>query len=303
MILALILTLHDAHAQACVCSRNIALPSGAVSRPGEVVVGLDYGLSLSGDGDRWQGLSVTDRYGDSMAGMFMAPHFVQTGSLTATVGLPKGFALSSTLPYLIIQHVGESEMPGDVDSSALADVDLTAKWSWLAKDKRSFFGAATGLTFPTGEVVADSPVRSGRGTFGSTARVDGGWKASPKLAVLGSLTGGTGFGADPTGYVVGRSASLALGTRGSLRENGKLNLAGFGLLRWQGTDRQDALVYKNTGFLTADLAFAAGWTFWEKALRSASLSAKIEAPVWQVVGDPMYAENVAGSLGVSAVVW
>ena len=32
-----------------------------------------------------------------------------------------------------------------------------------------------------------------------------------------------------TGYVVGRSASLALGTRGSLRENGKLNLAGFGL--------------------------------------------------------------------------
>ena len=303
MILALLLATQEAHAQACVCSRNIALPSAQVSRRGEVELLAEYSLSMTGDGERWDGLSVTDRYGDSMAGMFMAPHRVQTASLTATVGLPRGFSLSSTLPYQITQHIGVSQMPGDVDASALADIDLTAKWSRLSEDQRQFFGASTGLTFPTGEVLADSPVRSGRGTFGGAARVDGGWKATPKLAILGSVSGGAGFGADPTGYKVGRSASLALGTRGSPRENGKLSLAGFGLLRWQGTDRKEELVYQNTGFLTADLAFATGWTFWERGQRSASLSGRVQAPIWQVVGDPTYAENLTGALSLGAVVW
>lgn len=291
----------QAHAQACVCSRNVALPSGQVSRTGEVVVGIDYSIALSGDTSSWEGLSVTDRFGDSMAGMYMPPHLVQTWSLTANVGLPRSFSVSATLPYIDTHHLDPSEMPGDVDSSALADADITGKWSHLAKDSRSFYGASLGLTLPTGEVVADSPVRSGRGVVGAVAGVQAGRKLTPKVALIGALSGSIGFGADPTGYRVGPGGSLVTGVRWSPRENGRVNLGAYGLLRGQGTDWQDALEYQNTGFVAADLALGFGWTFWEKKLRSAALNARVQAPLWQVVGDPMYVENVAGNLGVSVV--
>jgi hypothetical protein len=72
-------------------------------------------------------------------------------------------------------------------------------------------------------------------------------------------------------------------------------------LRWQGEGRRDPLVYDNSGFTTLDLAIATGFTFWEKEKRSAALSARVQSPLWQVVGDPMYAENFSASLGVSVV--
>lgn len=303
LIAALNLLAPEARAQACVCSRNVALPSGHISRPGEVTLGLDYGMSLSGDGEGWQGLSVTDLHGDSMAGMFMPPHVVQTLSLTAGVGLPRGFSASATLPTMLIDHLGVSEMPGDVDSRALADADLTGRWSRTDQQKKRFYGASLGLTLPTGKVVTDSPVRSGRGTLGASAGIQGGLKLSPKTALVGSLSGSTGFGADAGGYRLGPSAAAIAGVRGSLRENGRLSLGGYGLLRWQDKDRKEALVYENTGFLTADLALGLGWTVWENKLRSAALSARVQAPVWQVVGDPMYAENVSATLAVNAVVF
>lgn len=300
MILALV---SHAVAQACVCSRNVALPSGNVSRSGEVVATLDYGLGLSGATDGWRGFSVTDRLGDSMAGMYMPPHLVQTASITAAVGLPEGFAVSTTVPYIVVHHLQPSEMPGDVDSSSLADLDVTASWGVASKDERRFAGATAGLTFPTGEVVPDSPVRSGRGTFGVGGGIHGGLKVHPKAAVLAAVTGSTGFGTDTTGYVVAPSANGLVGGRWSPRENGRFSLASFGMLRWQGKDRQDALTYENTGFLTLDLALGAGFTFWEKGLRSAALSTRVQAPLWQVVGDPMYAENFGATLGISVVAW
>jgi hypothetical protein len=305
MILALAaLTLSgEAGAQACVCSRNVALPSGNVSRPGEVAVSMEYGAALAGDGELWQGFYTHDRGGDSMAGMFMPPHVIQTASLNAAVGLPEGFALASTLPYVVTSHIGESEMPGDFDSAAFGDVDLTGRYGWKSAKGKTFLGGSVGVTFPTGEVVADSPVRTGRGAFGATASLGFGRKLSPKLAAVGALSGGAGFGPDATGYTLGPTANLTVGVRYSFRENGKLSVSSFGILRYAGEDRLDRLVYSHTGFLAADLAVAMGYTFWEKELRSAALSAKVVAPLWQDAGDPMYIQNGSGSIGVSAVVF
>ncbi len=272
-----------------------------MSRPGEFIVGVDYGVGLSGDTEAWRGLSVTDRYGDSMAGMYMPPHVVQSGTARTSVGLPKGFALSATVPYILTQHVHPSGMPGDVDSQAFGDVGTTGSWSRVTKDMATSYGGSLGLTIPTGLVVADSPVRSGRGTFGTTVGLVAGHKLTPKVAVAGSVNGGGGFGADMSGYRVGPGATGAAGIRWSPRENGRVGLAAYGALVWQGRDRQDALVYKNTGFFSTDVAAGVGWMLWQQELRSLSLSARLQAPVWQVIGDPMYAENVSGALGISVV--
>ncbi|MBM4364814.1 MAG: transporter [Deltaproteobacteria bacterium] len=302
-MIALILAAQQAHAQACVCSRNIAMPSGAVSRPGAVLFSLDYGAALSGDIEGWQGFSVTDLYGDSMAGMYMPPHFVQTVTLGGSVGLPANFAIAANLPYVIVHHVEPSEMPGDVDSNDPGDVDITVKYGWADKSKKFFLGGSLGPTLPTGTVIADSPVRSGRGTFGLTGTASGGLKLNPKLATVVQLAGSTGFGADDTGYTLGPTWNALAGVRWSPRENGRFSLAGYGIYRWTGTDQQDALVYRNTGSQAIDLAASGSYTFWEKEMRSAALSARVQVPLWQVVGDPMYIENVAGGLGISATVF
>ncbi len=301
ILLALTLAAGDAHAQACVCSRGIALPNGSVMRTWAGMFTLDYGASLSGDTGSWRGFAVEDRYGDSMAGMYMPPHLVQTGSLTATLGLPGQFSASASLPYMDTRHLGESEMPGDVDSNSLADADLTVKWVHPGKQKKAFYGFSAGLTVPTGEVVPDSPVRSGRGVFGANVSASAGVKLHPKAGLAAQISGSSGFGPDPSGYTVAPSASLVAGAWWTPRENGRLGFAAFVMERWSGNDQEDALVYKNSGYLTTDVAIAMNYSFWEKALRSASITVRAQAPVFQIVGDPMYAENFGGSVGVSVV--
>ena len=137
--------------------------------------------------------------------------------------------------------------------------------------------------------------------MGAVIALQAGTKLAPKLAIAGQLSGATGFGADETGYVVAPNASAVFGGRWSPRENGRLNFALFALERWSGHDRKDALVYRDSGYLITDLSIAASYTFWEKALRSASFTVRAQAPLYQIVGDPMYAENFGGSLAVSVV--
>jgi len=293
----------EALAQACICSRNVALPSGAVSRAWEGAVALDYGLSLSGDGDAWRGFSVTDRHGDSMAGMFMPPHLVQTASLGMTLGLPAGFSASATLPWMDVHHIGHSEMPGDVDSRSLADTSLLLGWGHLFEDGKTFVGGSVGATLPTGKVVPDTPVRAGKGAVGALVGVVVTRKAGPKVGLALSMAASPTLFTPPDGYRVGSGGNVALGARWSPRENGRVNFSLFGIGQHLGTDREEFLVYKNTGYLSADLALGANWNFWAKELRSATLSVRGQLPLWQVVGDPMYAENFAVGGGVSAVIF
>lgn len=301
-VLALVLNLlPTADAAACVCARNVALPGTGVIRPWAGVFAFDYGIKLEGDPALWEGFSVVDLHGDSMAGMYMPPMLVQTASVSATLGLPAQFSVSTTLPYMYKDNLGESEMIGDTDLASFNDVDLTLNWAHESKDKTAWFGAAAGPTFPTGTVIENSPVRSGRGTFGANLVVKGGGKLKPKVAVAAQATGSFGFGADAGGYVVAPSASLVAGVKFSTRENGKLDIAVLGIERWSGKDRQDALVYKNSGYLVTDLAVAMSYTFWASKLRSAGFSVRAQAPLVQTVGDPMYAENFGASAGLNVV--
>jgi hypothetical protein len=292
----------NARAQACVCSRNIALPTGSALGAGSVILSLEGGYALTGNPEVYDGVSVTDRLGNSMANMYMPPHRITTASLSGSVGLTDDLSLAATVPWMQIQHPEPSEMPGDVGSRSLADAEIGLKWGRLVKDKNSFYGLSAAATLPTGKVVEDSPVRSGRGTTGVTGGLNGGTKLSARAALAASLTGSTGFGADEGGYAVGPSGGFALGTRYSPRENGPVSVLAYGLLRWAGLDRQDALIYQNTGFLTTDLSLGASWTFWSKDTRSAGLLVRGQVPIWQVVGDPMYTENFGASLALSATV-
>jgi hypothetical protein len=300
-LLALTLLARDADAAACVCARNVALPSAGVLRPWAGVFALDYGAKLEADPDLWRGLAVKDLHGDSMAGMYMPPMLVHTASLSATLGLPAHFSVSTTLPYMYKDNLGESEMRGDTDLSSLNDIDLTAHWALQSKDMKTFLAVSAGPTFPSGTVVPNSPVRSGRGVAGVSVAASAGTKIHPKVAIAAQVSGATGFGADAGGYVVAPTASLVAGAQWWPRENGRLSVALLGIERWSGTDRQDALVYQNSGYLVTDLAAAASYTFWEQQLRSATVNVRAQAPVYQVVGDPMYAENFGGSVGISVM--
>lgn len=299
MLLALLYFSTTAHAQACMCSRSVALPSLPLQRAWAGVASLEYGINLEADPTLWRGVAVIDRYGDSMAGMRMPPMLAQTVALTATLGLPAHFSVSTTLPYMYKDNLGESDMPGDTDLASFNDVDLTGRWGLASDDDKRFLGVSAGLTFPTGTVIPNSSVRSGRGVFGTTVAANGGVKVHPKVRLAGQISGATGFGPDTTGYVVAPSASVVGGVGWTPRENGRASLALFVLERWMGHDRKDALVYKNSGSLITDLALAGSYTVWEKKLRSASVTLRAQAPVFQVVGDPMYAENFGGSASVS----
>lgn len=303
MILVTLSMLVDrAEAVACVCARNVALPSAGVLRPWAGVFALDYGAKLEADPDSWRGFAIVDRGGDSMAGMYMPPMLVHTASLGATLGLPSHFSVSTTLPYMYKDLLGESEMPGDTDLSSLNDVDLTGHWAWASTARsKAFVALSAGPTFPTGTVVPNSPVRSGLGVLGATASASTGAKASPHVALAAQVSGAGGFGPDTTGYTVAPTASFVGGVQWSPRENGKLSLAALGMERWSGHDREDALVYEDSGYLVTDLALAATYTFWAEGVRSATFSVRAQAPVYQVVGDPMYAENFGASTGVSFV--
>jgi hypothetical protein len=299
LIFALLTMFETANAASCVCARGSGgLPTGEPLRPWAGVVGLDYGLALTGDMGGWTGLRVEDLHGDSMAGMFMAPHLVHNASLTATFGLPANLAVTATVPYQAVFHVGESEMPGDVDLHALGDADLGLRWSHRAK--RPFYGAGAALTFPTGVVSTDG-VSTGRGALGATGNAFAGMRVHPKLALVVQVSGAAGFAPDPSGYVVAPTASLLAGAKWWTRENGDLNFSFYAMERWSGLDRKDALVYENSGYLITDLAVAVNWTFWKQGNRSASVGGRAQAPVVQIVGDPMYAENFGVGVGVSVV--
>ncbi len=299
MIATLLLLSTQANAASCVCARGSGgLPTAEPLRAWAGVVGLDYGLALTGDMDGWTGAKVEDLHGDSMAGMFMPPHLVHNASLTATLGLPASFALNATLPYQAVVHLGESQMPGDVDLHDFGDADLGVRWSH--RGRVPFFGAGAAATFPTGVVSTDG-VSTGRSAMGATANAFVGARVHPKLALVVQASGAGAFGADASGYVVAPTASVLAGVKWWTRENGDLNFSFYAMERWAGLDRKDELVYEDTGYLITDLALAVNWTFWKAGNRSASLGARAQAPLYQVVGDPGYAENVGVGLGVAVV--
>ena len=190
-------------------------------------------------------------------------------------------------------------MPGDTDLSSFNDVDLTGRWGHLSHDTRTFYGFGLGVTFPTGTVIENSAVRSGRGVIGGTVSANVGRKLSPHVGVAAQATASIGTGADQTGYIVAPNASLVAGARWSPRENGRVDLAVFGIQRWTGQDRKDALVYKNSGSIATDLAAAFAYTFWREDVRSAGVMLRGQMPLFQVVGDPMYAQNFGGAVSFS----
>lgn len=309
--LLLALLLPDADAAACSCSRSVALPSGNLTRAWAFVGGFDYGVNMEGDPQLWRGFYVKDRLGDSMPGMYMPPMLVQNFALGLSLGLPAHFSLSTTLPYmykdnLMYRNVDDLPlMEGDADLASFNDVDLSLKWGYTSKDMGTFFGVGAGVSFPTGTVSEGSPVRSGRGVFGGTASASVGTKVSPHVDIAAQVSGSMGFGADKTGYVVAPMASLVAGARWSPRENGKLSLAFFGIQRWTGQDelrfegQSEALVYKNSGSIGTDVGAALAYTFWAEDVRSAGFSLRAQAPVVQIIGDPMYAQNFGGAASIT----
>ena len=297
----LLALLPEVHAQACACSRNPGLPLLVVTRPWEGLFVAGYGVSYASDPDSWLGFASKDRLGDSMEGMYMPPQVFQTATLGAALGLPGGFGVGTTVPWMTVHHVHPSGMAGDVDASAPGDVGTTLLWGRSTHGMDRYFGANLGVTWPTGLTRAGGGTRFGRGTIGATGVIWASRKVAPRWGVMASVGGATGFGLDATGYGVGPSATGSFGARFSLREGGPVILSASTLLRWQGTDVQDALVYENTGYLSHDLSLGASWNVWSHHQRSATLFAGVNAPLWQIVGDPMYAENVSGSLGASLV--
>ena len=158
-------------------------------------------------------------------------------------------------------------------------------------------GARTGLT----ELVVDTPVRAGKGAVGGLARIEGMRKLTPLVALAASL------GASPTlitpqdGYRVGSSGSGALGVRFSPRENGRLVLSGFGLVQAQAEDREDGVAWEDTGLFSVGTSLGASYNVWAQKQRSATVSLRGQLPLWQLIGDPMLAENWGLSVGVNVV--
>ena len=296
----LLLLIGAPRAQVCACARSAVLPTGAVSRPGEVALSLDYGLSLSGDPDLFRGFHLRDRLGDSMAGMYMPPDLVQTWTAGATVGLPWSLQVSAELPWLSVNKLGESEMPGDVDTHSLGDLSAQLRWGHVPAHAW-FVGVSIGPTFPTGVPRTGSIVRTGRGTMGITGQLQAAWLFDPRASLAASLSGADGFGRDENGYRLGANAQGALGVRFTPRENGRMGTSAYTMLRWQGRDAEDALVYENTGYLTHDLCLGLSWRLWERGMRSATVSTRGILPLWQIVGDPMYAQNFAVQLNLAVV--
>ncbi|GDX81035.1 hypothetical protein LBMAG42_28460 [Deltaproteobacteria bacterium] len=293
----------DAQAQACMCSRDVSLPSGHVARVGEVMMNLDTTSGYSGDTSFWSGFLVTDLHGDSMAGMKMSPHFVQSAKLEASVGLPKGFAVSAALPYVAMFHTEENEMPGDVDNNGIGDVSVMGRWGRKIGMSKWYLGVSGGVTLPTGEVVTNSPVRRGKGALGWVVGAQTVYRLNPFVALAASAGASSTALPTPDNYYVGAMVNGSLGARWTPKENGPVVLSATVLEEWQDTDRKDALVYENTGYLSTSLALGASWNVWAKDMRSITLQARAQSPLVQQVGDPMYQANLSGTLGVGAVVF
>lgn len=299
-MLTLTLLAAEAYGQACICSRNVALPTGVAVRPWEGTATLEYAINQSG-GEGWAGFEVIDRGGNSMAEMAMPGHLVQTGSLTAALGLPANFSAEATLPWMDIRHLYPSEMPGDVDSSSLADATVLVRWGRPTKDKRTFFGVGAGVTLPTGKVVVDAPVRAGKGAVGGVVNVQVLRKVSPLLGVGLSMGASPTLFEPPDRYRVGSSATAAAGVRFTPRENGRWMFSGFAIGQWRDKDREERLLYEHTGILSVGASLGVSWNVWAKDLRSVTLLARGELPLWQMVGDPWLAENWGATAAVNVV--
>jgi hypothetical protein len=304
-VLILVLGLwSDAFAQSCVCSRDVALPTGVAIRPGAVTVGVEYNVRQTGGKTAWEGIvPAKDRNGDSMAGMAMPGHLTQVGTLDATFGLPRGFSLRVAAPYASIGHLFPSEMPGDYDTRGFGDVIVAQRWAWRSDDELTFVGVSLGATLPTGKTTEDTIMRTGKGSLGGTSSVTAMRRVSPLVALAGSLAYNPSFFTPSDGYRVGSNGNAAAGTRFTFRENGRLMLQAFGVLIHQRPDLWNDFRYKETGVTALDVSVGSSFTFWEKKLRSAALLTRVEVPVAQVVGDPPFAENWSVAVGVNATVF
>lgn len=303
MTLALLLAaMPHAEAQACTCGRDVSLPSGHVARGGEVMVSFDASSAYSGDPDAWGGFQVVDLHGDSMAGMKMSPDFVEMLKLEASVGLPAGFSVAVAQPYVIKRLTGESEMPGDVDTDAFGDTSITGRFGKKVGKSPWYLGVSGGVTLPTGKVIPHSMVRVGKGALGWTAGAQAVYRLSPFVALAAGAGGASTALPTPDNYYVGALANGSLGARWTPVENGPVVLSFSAIEEWQDKDREDALVYENSGYLTTSLAVGASWNVWMAKMRSVTLNARLQSPIYQIVGDPMYQTNLSGSVGVSAVV-
>jgi hypothetical protein len=231
--------------------------------------------------------------------MFMPPDLAHTWTVGGTLGLPKDLSLAVELPWVYVDKLGVSEMPGDVDTGAFGDLAAWLRWGRVPVHGL-FVGAGLAPTFPLGEPVKGSIVRTGRGTVGLAGQVQTAWLPDPRTAVALSVGGSAGLGSDE-GYRLGANLQGSAGVRFTPRENGRLGTSAYTVLAWQGRDREDALVYENTGYLSQEIGLGASWRVWERGLRSATVGARGFLPLWQVVGDPMYARNFAASVSLDVV--
>ena len=303
MILALLALAAPARAEGCSCSvggGDGASCAGPSPRGGGVVIGIDYGASQTGGEGGWQGFSVTERGGNSMATMAMPGHFAQTLRLNTSLGVGGGTALYASLPWIDSHPLFKSDMPGDVDAQFLGDVGLGARYGHSHADV--FWGLGGGLTLPTGKVLEGGGARGGRGALGVTGRaefIDG---LTPHFDLGGAVTWSSSLYPGPKdGYLVGPAATAALGARLWPREQGRTRFDEYLVLQHTGTDRFGSSVLYETGITSLDLQSAFWWRFWADRNRSASTTVRATVPIAQVIGDPWLAQNWAISAGISVV--
>jgi hypothetical protein len=288
-------------AQSCSCSvgtTDTTLPMGTVPGMGTLQLAFDYGLGQTG-GEDWEGVvPAKDLQGNSMEEMAMPGHLVQTARLSGTVGLPRGFSSTATVPYAHSAPLYPSDMPGDVPRGFLGDVAVTGRWGH--RGGKTFVGTGLGLTLPTGKVIAGVGVRGGRGALGMVLDGSALRMLAPVLGLAGRVAWTQGLYAGPGEYLVGPQLDVALGGRVWTREQGKLSLAVLGTYLHRGHDRFGSTVLDQTGLDSVGAGGGADWRVYSEKTRTLTLSLRGQVPLLQVVGDPWLAENwsLAGGAAV-----
>lgn len=300
MIVALLAL--NAWAEGCSCSvggSDGTAPAGPVPRPGGLAFNVEYGAGQTG-GEGWEGFAVTERGGNSMEGMAMPGHFVQTARFNAILGVGSGTAVYASLPYIDTHPLGPSGMTGDVDAAFVGDLGMGLRWGRTHSDV--FTGLGGGFTLPTGRVMPDGGVRGGRGAVAVTGRGEVLDKVTPNVELGGAISAtGSLYPGPEDGYVVGPAGSAAGGVRLWPREQGRTRFDEFLVLLQQGNDRRGSTILYETGATTLAFQSAFWWKFWADENRSASVIVRGTAPIAQVIGDPWLAQNWAFSAGVGLV--
>jgi hypothetical protein len=289
-----------ARAQSCSCSvggGDGVSPSGPAPAAGSVVVAVEYGARQTG-GEDWDGFALVERGGNSMEGMAMPGHLVQTARANAIVGIGRGGALYAAVPWIDTHPLYPSDMPGDVDGNFLGDVALGARWGRSKGEVFSGFGG--GLTLPTGKVLPG--VRGGRGALGVTGQAEILDAITPHAEIGGALTAAASLYPAPLdGYLVGLGGSASAGVRLWPREAGRTRFDEFLVLQQQSNDRLASLILYETGSTAIAWQSAFWWKFWSDRDRSASVTVRGQVPIAQIVGDPWLSQNWSLSLGLSVV--